>query len=105
MVHSPEEAAEAKALSDCFNSRLGFSIASTPAYPEMEFLNIVNPEVSKGAALRHLASELGAYPAEIIAIGDGYNDISLLQEAGNAVAMGDAPDEVKRGASTPRWGR
>ena len=32
---------------------------------------------------------------EIIAIGDGANDISLLSSVGQAIAMGNAPDEVK----------
>jgi Cof subfamily protein (haloacid dehalogenase superfamily) len=36
---------------------------------------------------------------DIIAIGDGYNDISMLQYAGIGVAMGNAPDEVKRHAT------
>ena len=46
-------------------------------------------------ALRALASHLGISLTEIIAIGDGVNDISLLSSAGLAIAMGDAPDEVK----------
>lgn len=96
VVHSPEEAAEAKKFADCFTGKLSYSVAYTPAFPEVEFLNLVDPRVSKGAALKHLASELGAYYTEIIAIGDGLNDISLLKEAGNAVAMGNAPDEVKQ---------
>ena len=32
---------------------------------------------------------------EIMAIGDGANDISLLSSVGLAIAMGNAPDEVK----------
>ncbi|MEE8318563.1 MAG: HAD hydrolase family protein, partial [Dehalococcoidales bacterium] len=32
---------------------------------------------------------------EVIAVGDGDNDISLLSTAGLAVAMGNAPDRVK----------
>ena len=32
---------------------------------------------------------------EVIAIGDGVNDVSLLSTAGLAVAMDNAPDEVK----------
>jgi Cof subfamily protein (haloacid dehalogenase superfamily) len=96
VVHNPEEAAEAKKLADCFDGKLSYSVAYTPAFTDVEFLNLVNPRVSKGAALKHLAGELGAYYTEIIAIGDGLNDISLLKEAGNAVAMGNAPDEVKQ---------
>jgi hypothetical protein len=96
VVHSDEDARKAKLFSDHFQGRFNFSIARTPAYPDVEFLNIVDPGVSKGNALRFLASEMGVYPTEIIAIGDGTNDIPLLKEAGNAVAMGDAPDEVKQ---------
>ena len=32
---------------------------------------------------------------EIVAVGDGTNDISLLDSAGLGIAMGDAPDELK----------
>ena len=32
---------------------------------------------------------------EVIAIGDGPNDIPLLTSAGLAVAMGNAPEELK----------
>ncbi|GAJ07642.1 unnamed protein product [marine sediment metagenome] len=45
--------------------------------------------------MRVLASHLGISLTEIIAIGDGPNDISLLSSAGLAIAMGDAPDELK----------
>ncbi len=96
VVGSPEEAAKAKGFADHFSGRLNFSIAHTPAYLDAEFLNITHPEVSKGAALRFLIQKLGTHPSEIIAIGDGLNDIPFLKEAGHAVAMGDAPDEVKQ---------
>jgi hydroxymethylpyrimidine pyrophosphatase-like HAD family hydrolase len=33
--------------------------------------------------------------AEIMAIGDGANDVSILASVGLGVAMGNAPDEVK----------
>ena len=95
VVGSPEDAQKAKKFADNFDDRVNYSIAHTPAYPEVEFLNIVNPEVSKGTALRRLTDEIGVHPSEVIAIGDGLNDIPLLQQAGNAVAMGNAPDEVK----------
>jgi hypothetical protein len=51
--------------------------------------------VSKGRALEALASYLGISLAEVMAIGDGINDIPLLSVAGLAIAMGNAPDEVK----------
>ena len=96
VVGSLEDAKKAKGFADHFGGRLGFSIAHTPAYPEVEFLNIIHRDASKGAAFRFLINLLGIYPAETYAIGDGMNDISLLREVGHAVAMGDAPDEVKQ---------
>jgi hydroxymethylpyrimidine pyrophosphatase-like HAD family hydrolase len=42
-----------------------------------------------------LASHLGISLAEVVAIGDGINDLPLLSVAGLAIAMGNAVDEVK----------
>ena len=95
LVHNPEEEAKARLFQDEFASSLRFSIARTPAYADVKFINIIDPEVSKGTALKALASHLGVQVSEVIAIGDGTNDISLLSAAGLAVAMGNAPDEVK----------
>ena len=53
------------------------------------------PGVSKGRALGALASHLGVALDEVIAIGDGSNDVPLLSLAGVAVAMGNAPEEGK----------
>lgn len=90
-----EEADKAMSFYHAFNGSLGFSWAKTPAYPDVHFINIVSPEVSKGRALETLASYLGIPLSRVMAIGDGTNDISLLTSAGLAVAMGNAPAEVK----------
>jgi hypothetical protein len=92
---SPEEAAKAKGFRFHFERSLHFSVARSPAYPGVEFINIVDPGVSKGKALAALTSHLGIPMSEVMAIGDGTNDISLLSAAGLAVAMDNAPDEVK----------
>ena len=42
-----------------------------------------------------VGSHLGVSLDEVIAIGDGPNDIPLLTSAGLAVTMGNAPDELK----------
>ncbi len=95
ITSSPEEVAKAKSFCLHFDRSLRFSVARSPAFPGVEFINIVAPEVSKGKALAALASHLGISMAEVMAIGDGVNDISLLSVAGLAVAMDNAPDEVK----------
>ncbi|WP_449419281.1 Cof-type HAD-IIB family hydrolase [Phormidium nigroviride] len=60
------------------------------------FFEAANPLVSKGAALRYLAEEvLGLQSANVMAIGDNFNDLEMLSYAGIGVAMGNAPDEVK----------
>jgi Cof subfamily protein (haloacid dehalogenase superfamily) len=92
---SAEEAALAKEFCEHFDGRLNFSWAKTPAYPAVDFINVVDPEVSKGKALLALTSHLGVGLAEVMAIGDGLNDIPLLATAGLAVAMENAPDEVR----------
>jgi len=56
---------------------------------------VVAPEVSKGKALEALTLHLGILLSEVMAVGDGTNDITLLAKAGLAVAMDNAPDEVK----------
>jgi len=51
--------------------------------------------VSKGDALRRLAGYLGISQAEVMAIGDQNNDISMIVWAGLGVAMGNASQAVK----------
>jgi len=96
VVHNAEERRKAELFQSEFNGRLRFSIARSPAYPEIDFINIVDPGVSKGEALKTLASFLSIPISEVIAIGDGLNDIPLLEAAGLAVAMGNAFPEVKK---------
>ena len=95
VVLSAEERAKADNFRRQFKSSLHFSGTRTPAYPEVDFINVVAPDVSKGKALEALASFLEIPLTEVIAIGDGANDISLLSSAGLAVAMDNAPDELK----------
>jgi Cof subfamily protein (haloacid dehalogenase superfamily) len=62
------------------------------------FLEVAHPEVNKGTALAHLAAHLGVPQHQIVAVGDGMNDLEMLQWAGLGVAMGDAQPAVKAGA-------
>jgi len=60
------------------------------------FLEFFSSEAGKDKALGVLAGQLGIDASETIAIGDNYNDIEMLRFAGLGVAMGNAPDEVKK---------
>jgi hypothetical protein len=92
---SPEEIAKARSFCLHFDNSLHFTWTKTPAYPDINFVNVLAPEVSKGKALAALAAHLGISLGEVMAAGDGTNDIPLLASAGLAIAMGNAPDEVK----------
>ena len=96
VVHDDEEAVKARNFKEKFGDRLRYSIARSPAFPEIDFINIIDPQVSKGEALKRLMEFNGYLPPEVIAIGDGLNDIPLLEMAGVAVAMGNAFPEVKQ---------
>ena len=50
--------------------------------------------VDKGSTAHKVAEMLGVGIDRIVAVGDSYNDISMLRECGLSIAMGDAPDEV-----------
>ena len=54
--------------------------------------------VNKGRGLMILGELLGIHREEIMAVGDGSNDIVMLREAGLGVAMENATDEVKAAA-------
>lgn len=53
---------------------------------------------SKGQSLIELATLLGINPDEIMAIGDGGNDVNMFKQVGMSVAMENANDEVKKEA-------
>jgi len=95
VVRSSEEKAQADRFYRHFEGRLNFTWTMTPAYPDVDFINIISREVSKGKALEELASFLGISLSQIVAIGDGANDVSLLSTAGLGVAVGNAHDELK----------
>lgn len=60
-----------------------------------EYLEFTAKEATKGNALALLGDMLGVSRDEIIAIGDSYNDISMIKYAGMGVAMDNAVDDVK----------
>ena len=59
------------------------------------WLDLAPEGVSKASALAQIAGTLGVAQADVLAIGDGRNDVEMLQWAGRGVAMGQAPDSVK----------
>jgi len=54
--------------------------------------------VSKASGLQHVVDRIGLSAADVLAIGDGRNDIEMLGWAGRGVAMGQSVEEVKAAA-------
>jgi Cof subfamily protein (haloacid dehalogenase superfamily) len=63
------------------------------------FLEFTEKGVTKGTSLHHLISKLGIIREEVIAIGDSYNDLAMIEFAGLGVAMGNAPQDIKEKAN------
>lgn len=60
------------------------------------FFEATHPSANKGDAVKYLAEELlGLQAANVMAIGDNFNDLEMISYAGVGVAMGNAPDGVK----------
>ena len=60
------------------------------------FIEILNTNVNKGNAVQKIAEHLKITPEKIMCIGDQDNDLAMLQYAGLGVAMGNAPEEIKK---------
>ena len=65
---------------------------------EPYFLELVPQGIDKALSLAVLLKEIGVERKEMIAIGDGYNDLSMIKFAGLGIAMGNAQEPVKKAA-------
>ena len=58
------------------------------------WLDLAPEGVSKASGLQYVVDRLGVDVADVLAVGDGNNDVEMLQWAGRGVAMGHAPDSL-----------
>lgn len=59
------------------------------------FLEMTDGSVNKGVALAALAEHFGIEQSEVMAIGDSFNDLEMIQYAGLGVAVGNARAEIQ----------
>lgn len=67
-------------------------------FSNSNYLEITHKNVSKGEALKLIAKHYNLSMDQVMAIGDGENDISMIKAAGTGVAMGNASEQVKEEA-------
>ncbi|MBN3522762.1 Cof-type HAD-IIB family hydrolase [Paenibacillus apiarius] len=62
------------------------------------FIDIMHRDATKGSALRELADMRGIPREQVLAIGNYFNDMTMIQFAGMGIAMDNSPLEVKAAA-------
>lgn len=79
--------------------------AAAPLFPELqllrsgaEYMEVLKDGVSKRTAVETLQAHYHLQQEEIVACGDHYVDLEMLQYAGLGIAMDNAPEEVKAAA-------
>jgi hydroxymethylpyrimidine pyrophosphatase-like HAD family hydrolase len=74
-------------------------------YParDVSILDLLPMGISKGWALKRLADRLGVDRQETMAIGDNWNDVDMLEWAGQGVIMGNAALELRAMARMRGW--
>jgi Cof subfamily protein (haloacid dehalogenase superfamily) len=70
---------------------------------DLGILDLLPPCCSKGHALGDYARSMGLEAAEVMAIGDNFNDQTMLEYAGQAAVMGNAGEEMRALAVQRRW--
>ena len=74
-------------------------------YPirDLSILDLMPPGVTKGWALQRLACRLGIDRKEVMAIGDNWNDLDMLEWAAQGIVMGNAAPELRTMAKVRGW--
>ncbi len=62
---------------------------------DLGILDLIHPACSKGVALSEWAERRGYSRGEVMAVGDNFNDLEMLEFAGVPVVMGNASEEMK----------
>ena len=91
-----DDEAGAAACEDALRTALGAAARVTRSLPP--FVEVTDPQASKGRAVRRLCERLGLDPSRGIAVGDAPNDIDMFETVGFAVAVRGGRDDVLRSA-------
>ena len=85
LIHTPEKL---QRLLESFQTNYAERLYVTQT--QAEYIEFMNPAVTKGRALTALANQFNIPMDTVVAFGDSYNDESLLKTAGFGIAMANA---------------
>lgn len=85
-----EQGETAERLAKQFGDRLYHTVSG------LEWQDFLAKGTNKGAAIAILSETLGIAPSEIMAFGDNYNDVEMLEYVSVPVAMEKSPDAVRK---------
>jgi hypothetical protein len=63
---------------------------------DIRFIDFMLPNVSKGTALHQLCVKYEIDPAQVLAIGNYYNDQQMIEYAGIGIAMANSPEDLRQ---------
>jgi Cof subfamily protein (haloacid dehalogenase superfamily) len=92
----PESESETPSLASTWRAAFGHLLQVMRSHPR--FIELTPLHASKGRALAWLAQMWGISQAQVIAVGDAENDLSMIEWAGLGVAMGQAAAHVRAAA-------
>ena len=78
------------------DTRSAFDGRATANRSQPYYLDVTNKDANKGAVVEYLSRHLGVPAAEVATIGDQPTDVPMFRKSGFSIAMGNAPDEVKK---------
>ncbi len=81
-----------------YGDRIGIILSRSTLVGDYWCMEIVPAGVSKAKALAFIGERYGIGAERMISIGDNFNDLDMIEYAGLGVAMGNAPDPVRRAA-------
>lgn len=91
LAFTMDDTAKLKARQELQKNQYALSVSSS-AHENLEITNI---NAQKGIALQQYAKSKGIKMEDVMAIGDNFNDLSMLEVAGVSVAMENAEQKVK----------
>jgi hypothetical protein len=92
----PAAAGQARVRSASEGEVLEYSVLTTEyVHRDFTLVDVTAPEATKGNALAWRAEQMGLSRDEVMAIGDNFNDLEMLEFAGTAVLMGNSVEGLK----------